>query len=459
MTSSVLVLCCVAFGVTGWASSSSGSVLALAPIINSDPAPGRSPGPPPVQRHSDLVEGIAQVVEGRNPNENYRRSGNEVLPLRRHPLRKMAKKKRRLSRWFNKSVAVRDSAALVMNSNNEFETKTQPAPDPTKDADHSDELQRRFARRSLRRQRTTSVADKNKVAKAHSANYYYYPSQTTTTLHGSDKDVVAQELDDDDDDWHYVNLYCGGDTDSERGSLRASFFDRLNEVIITLAPQDNRLLPQLQPPPVTTKNHDNNSSWAPEGLSSPDDGGGSKSMSGQARKQLTTSSEPKTTRPQVPRGSDVNTGGGDSRWRAGHRFQKISTPSGTMPGFNQNPDALAKPNGMEQLVIGYQEEVDAEEEEVPVNRRRLMDRVNRNQRLPLQFDVTHQVFDARAGLVTDVEYSGELGHHWAFLGDGKLLVVLALRSFVGRVVIVIIWLWCGTLTHSVSQPVSQLASQ
>lgn len=287
-------------------------------------------------------------------------------------------------------------------------------------------------------------------------SYYRYPGTSHNGQGGQKKahnEDDSDALDDDDGDWQYVNLYCGGDTSEERENLRASFFNRLNEVVITMPAQDNRFL--VLTPPLKVNNVGDNKNYIVGGVEQ----GQSPwmSMSAQQRiRQLTRSGGGST------KGTGDSTGQTSFSAAPAHRFQKV-TPSmaeekNSSDPLNESP-APPRPRPTEVVVnvdkkktktnatlTGQEQQQVAQPQQqqgrpggvvaaaaAAASEHQEVDlmswwrlkapqssltslNVNKdndgqaNNKLPLQFDVTHDVFlvgGGGGGLVADMEYTGE----------------------------------------------------
>lgn len=438
-------------------SSAATSVIALPPF-DTDPAPGRSPGPPNVTRIKvkptggkysnpnpvDYVDGLwnnssadhitrhRRLRHGhrqRQTNENWwwavatddGRDNNHRQQSRRVAPQSQQKE-------INKLVALGTSASSdvvedIANSD-AFQMKTKRIGAVKKSV--SSELQKPKSESKMRQRRHHRATDSDL------SHYHSYPMSNDYWGvrrgggSGGDGDTTAEDA----DDWHYVNLFCGGDTEEERGSLRTSFYDRRNEVVITMPPQDNRLLP-----PLPTKDpwlngnsgHNNyknivvvyNNSSSAAGV----EPGHWKSVSGQPQ-QLTTSPGMEIITKRWGTGADS---GGKGKSAIAHRFQKVT--AGTLPDkgkANQQESPSVAINVNEMMPNKNSTKRGTEEQQEPplmsgrlktppltltsLNVAKDTNGQTNNNKLPLQFDVTHDVFlvaGGEGGLVTDIEYTGE----------------------------------------------------
>lgn len=423
------------FGAVGWSLMCcccyllSTSVIAeLAPIIDIDPAPGRSPGPPerlnsinelsfppssttttssasgPVsdqintfsgdhRRHHHRWGGVrlhqghgqlhrSNATASGSGSDEWAEDGRDYHQQQKH-------------HQINKLVARRasdrrrTSAAFQINSSNEFGTKRQTT---TTSNAHGQ------SGRSARRERaTTTTIDYRNYPPPPPISVHDYDSSGRRIRHGG-----AGDNEDDGDDWQFVNLYCGVN-EKDREQLRASYYNRLNDVVIVL-PQQRTYLQEVM-------GAINNITKETE----------QKFMSAQQKQQLTASPSMPTLRtgtgevgphpPALPSPSQ-------------HRFQKVQvvpvddeslstdTPQAT-EHEQQGQEGGVPPNKREPekqimswwRLSGPQSSLSAAA--ATLTSLNVDNARTANNKLPLQFDVTHQVFERAAGLVANVLYTGE----------------------------------------------------
>lgn len=405
------------------------SVFALAPIIDRDPAPGRSPGPPErasldhginnqhTHAHNSVLSwsmddddddkhfgsrrfSLTPTTSSTPPTataspyddtpigdeqRNYLSTGHNNLPRSRRrrnhydgngdsknvgsvgggQQQHHAEAMRKLR--INKLVAPdgTDNGAFEMNRSHENGTKNETETISFVSGAFS-------GGEEVAPTRTRRYAKNQRVAR-HSSKFHY-----ATNNQRIDKDHDEEE----DDDWQFMDLYCAN-TVQERESLRASFLNGLSDVIVTLSPQDNRILIDLDA--------------VPELFTQPQQKATTGRSEGEAKGQRKSQPQRLTTAKRGTGGSREK----NSPSVLTHRFQRVVEESkkGKEATDQQQLMSLLWVRGrrpqssLTSLHAGNEDKDDGQ---------------TKNNKSPFQFDVTHGVFEANDGLVADVDYTGEL---------------------------------------------------
>lgn len=219
-------------------------------------------------------------------------------------------------------------------------------------------------RRHARHLRATRTSDSHPLR--------YFSSRSSDIEHSED---------DADEDWRSASLFCG-DSAKQRENSRKVFLRQQNQVVVTGSPQDNRLRADTFPA-VNTKR-----GWHFE--KAPDDDGQIVVSENKLPHQLAT-----TTANREGTGDPVAS---SNRHKASsHRFQKVSVES--IDDIYARDEIVTKENETLWLLnASPQSSLDVDK-----------DNGQTNNKLPLQFDLTHDVFAVvGSGLVANMEYTGEL---------------------------------------------------
>lgn len=330
-----LVYLCSLFGVLGWTWCSSGSVIALAPVIDTDPAPGRSPGPP-----LETNKPAPKPPEPKPPLTTTHKRTEDIDGLgyltHNHT-------SQRHQQGFN--IAQRSGGHTVKSD------------EWTVAVDGNDQRQREPALNKLEPAISTEspFSHTSAIHRGESANEKHRlrrsSSQLSVAVSVQDSDMELE------DDGHFVNLFCGGDTGEERLAFRESYLNILDDVVVSLPSKDYRL-----PDPVIKGK------------------GKRRSVSGPGKEQ--------SKRSEATKGSIG----------VGHRFQRVVVEG----NLTTVKVVTGEPGTSKWWSRGPQSSSGGASLREATNNR------HTNNRLPVLFDVTHDVFEARGGLVTNVEYLGEL---------------------------------------------------
>lgn len=376
--------------------AASSSVFALPSIISdSDPAPGRSPGPPAdvasdrfyaspssfpptTRRITKVNSALADIVD----EQNYSSTDHNRRPSRhRHRRRHHHQISIGSAEWADGHGNHHHWEPLPSHRINKLGARTV---DKTNSSVNESQMNLSSIEITARNESIDEQGSRRQRSERATERQLTYHARWPGDGGGNGDN--NEHDDDEDDDWHYVNLYCG-DSVEERGNLKASFLNQLNDVVITLPPQDNHLISAEEEMP-----------------------GKENEQSTQPKQKLNVAAN------VTGDAASKRNKGASSPYFVGkqqqqhHRFQKVT--AGDLAESKQREPWPAATMGQQEQQVMNRWRLKPPQSSLTAAGAAAINAAKDNgqtsNKLPLQFDVTHELFEPTGGLVADLEYSGEL---------------------------------------------------